>query len=59
MFVSKHDLEHGVRVESLPKGAVDAGVRPSLGNHIGDQRATLEDFNALLLFLVKHRLISL
>jgi len=59
VFVSKHDLEHGVGVESLPEGAVDAGVRPSLGNHICDLRATLEDFNALLLFLVEHRLISL
>ena len=59
MFISKHDLEHGVWVESLLEGAVDARVRPRLSNHISDLRATLEDFNALLLFLLEHRLIIL
>ena len=59
MLICEHDLEHGIRVESLPEGGVDAGVRPSLCNNIRDLRATLEDFNALLLFLVEHRLIIL
>ena len=59
MLVCKHDLEHGIRVEGLPEGRVDAGVRPGLSNHIRDLRAALEDFNALLLFLVEHCLIIL
>jgi hypothetical protein len=59
MLISEHDLEHGIRVEGLPEGGVDARVRSGLSNHIRYLRATLEDFNALLLFLVEHRLIIL
>ena len=59
MLICEHDLEHGIRLEGLPEGGVDAGVRPGLSNHTHDLRATLEDFNALLLFLVEHRLIIL
>ena len=59
MLICEHDLEHGIRVESLPEGGVDAGVRSCLCNHIRDLRATLKDFNTLLLFLVEDRLIIL
>ena len=59
MLVSKHDLKHGVRIESLPEGGADAGVRSSLCNQICDLRATLEDLNALVPFLVEHSLIIL
>ena len=59
MLICKHDLEHGVRVEGLPEGGVDAGIRPGLCNHIRDLWATLEDFNTLLLFLVENSLIIL
>ena len=59
MLICEHDLEHGIRVESLPEGGVDAGVRPSLSDHIRDLWAALEDFNTLLLFLVEDRLIIL
>ena len=59
MLVCKHDLEHGIRIEGLPEGRVDAGVRPGLSNHICDLWATLEDFNTLILFLVEDRLIIL
>ncbi len=59
MFVSKHNLQHGIWVQGMPIGTAYIGVRSRFCDSFCDLWTAFEYLNALFSFHVQNRLIIL